>query len=103
MAGEAKHTAVPWYTAQAYPNEVFSADRHATALATCDYGSHDKRGYDDVDVANAQFIVLACNSHDKLVAALQYAKTRLELADEGRFDKDTLPMIRAALKAAGVK
>lgn len=102
MAEKVKHTETPWYTAEAYPNQVFAEDRHATALATCDYGSHDRRGYDDVDVANAELIVRACNAHDKLVAALKYAKTRLELADEGRFDKTTLPMINAALKAAGV-
>lgn len=49
----------PWYSPNDYQNEVFAPERHATALAKCDYGAFGSRLYDAEDVANARFIAAA--------------------------------------------
>jgi hypothetical protein len=59
-----KHTREPWSTSANIPGEIFAEDRHATALAKCDYGVTPpyRTTPDETDEANARRIVAAVNA-----------------------------------------
>lgn len=73
--------------------------RRIALLEASHYIGHDQC------VANAEFIVLAANTHDDLVAALQQALRRINYLNTGGMDEPdpTVAMIKAALAKAGVK
>jgi hypothetical protein len=72
---EAKHTELPWHVAGNIVTES-----HGVAIAKC-----FDRGYETPDVlANAAFIVRACNSHDALLAACEAVRQCLEIMDNGQ-------------------
>jgi len=103
-----KHTPTPWETSDAFgPAESgtcikAAADDNMIASCTGYYGRA-------TTIANAEFIVRACNSHDQLVAALWHAEAALSSCydmtrwpADGTTDQDkALSDVRAALAAAG--
>ncbi len=76
------HTPVPWSLApnpyRAAPDIIGNGRRIAKAYY--ENGSED-REVDD----NAEFIVLACNSHAELLEALQYGIDMTKPADNGEY------------------
>lgn len=65
---EAKHTATPWKIAGASGTAVYGATGNMVAAI---YGDDPQCRADERMIANAAFIVRACNAHDDLVKALQ--------------------------------
>jgi hypothetical protein len=102
MTQQAKHTPGPWHYGgeDEFPNEVFSYDRHATPLAECRYGSHDPRGYDDEDVANARLIRAAPDLLKALQDLFACGMERMLMGD-GRDDQiAAIAAARAAISRA---
>jgi len=85
-------TPLPWVVVRVgeWKREVQSSHPSAASTTRClvadifgDDGVHGRE-------ANAEFIVRACNHHDKLVAALKAARTAIIQAYD-HMDKDDLP------------
>lgn len=64
------HTPTPW---KANVLDCFAYDSRGSRVARCDYPDEVVISYEQ-QVANTEFIVRACNSHDALVAALKIAR-----------------------------
>lgn len=73
-------TAGPWHTERFGENTIYISAKKIHIAGMVRYGS-EPLGKDGYEQANAEFIVLACNSHDDLVAALRKAIIMLEGVD----------------------
>lgn len=94
------HTPTPWYTGEGKAARIVYA-QHGFAVA--DATIYHARIEPVMEAEeNAAFIVRACNAHDDLVAALQAAVARVEIANaEGDpIMSAWLPDARAALAKA---
>lgn len=79
-------------------------DTGAWVMAWVDIDDDDAaqhEGSEEAREANNTRPVLGYDQQQKLIDALKYALARLEVADEDLYDDKTLPMLRAALQAAG--
>lgn len=95
---ERTHTPLPW--AITVPKkEPFGWWIHAGDVLVCSCGT---RPLSDEALANAAFIVRACNSHDDLLAACEAALTRLRTIerDKGIHSHETIPELEAAIARA---
>lgn len=94
----AKHTPIPWRI-ERQSNGLYAV---CADLAKRHGGSTPFSLATDIRVANAEFIVRACNSHADLLEALQ----RLEVASPGDLEDPESPawvFARAAIAKAGGK
>ena len=96
------HTETPWVVhegvAGSGPWDRLTVETEGGALVICEVNRMI-----DAGLANAAFIVLACNAHDGLVAALIDALALLDrpiLDETGLAYNDAANIIRAALKNA---
>jgi hypothetical protein len=90
------HTPTPW---SSYSTSDGTNRRHQiVSIGKTIAHIYCTKGNEDEDVANAAFIVKACNAHDELVAALEHARDKMW---EYGFSEDDLQPIRAALSSIG--
>lgn len=89
------HTPTPWQAPSDVPEGIFSADADQLLIATTTYTPHDL----GVRAANAAFIVLAVNNHDRLVKALEEAEIQLAYLDM-KYPTGTTPPVLARVRAA---
>ena len=100
---EEKHTPIPWRLAEQGLGQnagIFPANATGPCIADCNYGNPAET------LANAQFIVCACNVHDDLLAALEYVSLMLgDFTPDGLkglgFDVALEKVDAAILKAKG--
>lgn len=79
-------------------------DTGAWVMAWVDVDNHDAAKHENTEEAreaNSTRELLGHSAQQQIITALKYALARLELADEDLYDDKTLPMLRAALQAAG--
>jgi hypothetical protein len=93
-----QHTPTPWVYDEV-TRQIWDAQK--CTIVDMDYSDQ----LPDADVANAAFIVRACNSHEQLVAALKITTNDLavaiEQAGKDPAADDRVKRARAALAAAG--
>jgi len=69
-----KHIPTPWAIQYSYEDGHHIGPDRYTTICTVRNGADDEEyGGKEGELANAAFIVRACNSHDRLVRALQIA------------------------------
>lgn len=79
-----KHTALPWRIGVRQPDSCkFIYDAKGGEVANCDMLTN----FADDNLANAAFIVRACNAHDELVAVIEALG---EFGRGGYFNKSLL-------------
>ena len=93
-----KHTPLPWHLAEKWLSRkteiptVYAADECLRYIALCNDGLNpieDQEGNpipQTDNLANANFIVRACNNHYKLLDALKDVKKRVDDSDEWWMD-----------------
>lgn len=87
---ETKHTPIPYYLGI---NPLMVKTRNGLRIAKIPtLHEHGEREADDynIEMANAEFIVRACNNHDTLVEALEWALNRMN-AEAGWLEKADYP------------
>ena len=79
-----KHTPTPWeITNSGYDDNLIYKIQIGTSARTIAYAYSSDGDKQREQVANAAFIVHACNMHDELVAALRVARTLLATYGSG--------------------
>lgn len=101
---ETKHTPLPWNAPPSHPFLVRSANMELVL----DCRREGKDCYTAGDVANAELIVRAVNSHHDLLeacrAALPYLRNHVAMTlDEGPGDRNALDMCEEAIEKATAK
>ena len=100
---ENKHTPTPWIvdpgTVTIHAQNPINGSCIASVLGTGDEDS------DQVSLADAEFIVRACNSHEALLEAAKRAYTHISLtiglvSNKTREEKELLQMIHLAIAQA---
>ena len=96
------HTKTPWsiegctvYKLNTSGINIFDAEVRAG------YGDDDHRTRENVLEANAAFIVRACNSHEKLVAAIKKVARILDAQDDPRYSIHH-PLVKPLLEALAI-
>lgn len=108
-----KYSKLPWSVADKHPKRACLGilDAGGNTIASL-YDAHGDKSDQDNDgvwrndherMANAEFIVTACNAHEQLVAALKKTQALLFLRTNEKDDEAmaALQQSRAALAAAG--
>jgi hypothetical protein len=68
---KAEHTPIPWRLVKFAPMNVTAESKVVANCACYSDNTADPEALHDELLANAEFIVRACNSHDRLVEALK--------------------------------
>lgn len=104
---EANHTPTPWAYDYMYTHDIITKSEHRLdilAVASCVLKNHkgDECGEDEINKANAAFIVRAVNAHDELTSVLHRVYT--DLLANGEFNSSPwVRELRAEVLAALAK